>query len=117
MEIALERITRLGDGLLLKLSKLGLTELPPLPPTLMYLYCYKNALTSLQPLPPTLEFLSCSDNAITELPPLPSTLKYLYCHNNPIVYPPPEVLKNDVQYIRKWMEENPLTFVKSANKV
>jgi len=44
-------------------------------------------------------------------------LTRLYCYNNPIVYPPPEVLEESTKYIREWMNENPLTFVKSANKV
>jgi Leucine-rich repeat (LRR) protein len=137
MEIALERIAKLGDRTVFSLSRMGLTELPPLPPTLIEFYCYKNAITSLPPLPPTLEVLDCdgnqltelpplpstlvhlycSDNAITELPPLPSTLVHLYCRNNPIQYPPADVLNKSTAYIREWMNENPLTFVKSANKV
>ena len=119
----------------------GLTELPPLRPTLVRLWCRDNQLTSLPPLvsegnPPTLRMLDCRCNKLTELPPLPSTLRVLdcignaltslpplplalhslRCGDNPIVYPPPEVLKNDIPFIRKWMEENPLTFVKSALK-
>jgi hypothetical protein len=41
----------------------------------------------------------------------------LYCGYNPIQYPPADVLKESIVYIRDWMNENPLTFVKSANKV
>jgi Leucine-rich repeat (LRR) protein len=83
--------------------------------------CSDNQLTELPQLvsedPSTLMRLYCRSNQLTELPQLPSTLVELWCGNNPIQYPPPEVLKNDIQYIRKWMEENPLAFTKSANKV
>ena len=30
---------------------------------------------------------------------------------------PADVLKQSIEYIHDWMNENPLTFVKSANKV
>jgi hypothetical protein len=61
--------------------------------------------------------LECHDNALVELPTLPPKLESLHCGNNPMIYPPPEVSKNYIPYIRDWMEKNPLTFVKSANKV
>jgi hypothetical protein len=44
-------------------------------------------------------------------------LGYLNCDNNPFQYPPAYVLKESITYIREWMSENPLIFVKSANKV
>jgi Leucine-rich repeat (LRR) protein len=100
----------------------ALTELPQLPTTLVELYCGGNQLTELPQLgsegtPSKLVKLWCSDNQLTELPQLPSTLVELYCGNNPITYPPADVLKKSTKYIREWMNENPLTFVKSANKV
>jgi hypothetical protein len=61
--------------------------------------------------------LDCDDNQLTELPQLPPTLVYLYYANNPIQYPPRDVMRHDIEYARKWMEENPLSFTKSANKV
>jgi Leucine-rich repeat (LRR) protein len=85
MEIALERIANMRDGVL-DLSNLGLTELPPLPPTLVELDCRGNQLTELPQLvsedPSTLEYLNCRDNQLTELPQLPSTLVGLGCDNN-----------------------------------
>jgi hypothetical protein len=44
-------------------------------------------------------------------------LEELYCSDNQIQYPPADVLKKPIAYIREWMSENPLIFVKSANKV
>jgi Leucine-rich repeat (LRR) protein len=160
MEIALERIANMRDGVL-DLSNLGLTELPPLPPTLVeldcrgnqltelpqlvsedpstlkYLYCEGNQLTSLPQLPSTLRHLNCHSNQLTSLPQLPSTLSELHCSYNqltslpqlpstlnyldygynPIQYPPADVMEGSFADIRDWMSENPLTFVKSANKV
>jgi Leucine-rich repeat (LRR) protein len=141
MEIALERIANMRDGVL-NLSNLGLTELPQLvsegklsklvelycegnqltslpqlPSTLVKLYCYGNQLTELPQLPSTLECLDCYGNQLTELPQLPSTLVKLYCGGNQLQYPPANVSKKSIAYIREWMSENPLTFVKSANKV
>ena len=130
----------------LDVREFGLTELPPLRPTLVTLWCEYNQLTSLPPLvsegnpstlrmldcrcnkltelpplvsegnPSTLRALDCTGNALTSLPPLPLALHTLQCNDNPLIYPPPEVLKNDIPFIRKWMEENPPTFVKSALK-
>jgi Leucine-rich repeat (LRR) protein len=146
MEIALERIANMHNGTL-DLSHLGLTELPQLPSTLVRLYCRGNQLTSLPQLgsegtpstlvhlycggnqltslpqlgsegkPSMLMELYCNNNQLTELPQLPSTLVYLECGDNPIQYPPADVLGRLTKYIREWMHENPLTFVKSANKV
>jgi hypothetical protein len=58
-----------------------ITELPPLPPTLIELWCGYNKITKLPPLPPTLETLLCGYNNLTRLPHLPPTLKYLHCGN------------------------------------
>jgi Leucine-rich repeat (LRR) protein len=136
MEIALERIANMRDDIV-NLKHLGLTELPPLPSTLVelccsnnrltelpplppaleVLNCYGNQLTSLPPLPPTLRRLICNINELTSLPPLPPTLRELYYSYNPIIYPPPDVIDKPLQYIRKWMDENPPTYTKSANKV
>jgi Leucine-rich repeat (LRR) protein len=121
MEIALERIANMHDGELY-LPNLGLTELPPLvsegnQSTLVTLYCGGNQLTELPQLPSTLVNLYCEGNQLTSLPQLPYTLRSLRCGNNPIQYPPVDVMKKSIPYIREWMSENPLTFVKSANKV
>jgi hypothetical protein len=87
----------------------------------VHLYCYNNQLTELPQLvsedPSTLERLYCYGNQLTELPQLPSALRVLACSDNPIQYPPADVMKESIPYIRDWMSENPLTFVKSANKV
>jgi Leucine Rich repeats (2 copies) len=140
MEIALERIANMRDGVL-DLSHLGLTELPQLvsedpstlrylncsgnqltslpqlPSTLVKLYCMDNQLTSLPQLPSKLVDLCCGGNQLTSLPQLPSTLVRVWCMYNPFQYPPADVVKKPIAYIRDWMSENPLTFVKSANKV
>lgn len=74
----------------LDVSKLGLTELPPLPLNLKELYCSDNLLTSLpNPLPQTLELLGCTRNRLTELPPLPRGLKTLSCISNRLTSLPP----------------------------
>lgn len=101
MTIALQRIQQCVDKRL-DLSKLGLTELPPLPDDLIVLrcdlneltalpelpsslrvlHCHQNHLSSLPKLPPLLESLSCSHNHLTSLPFLPSSLKQLVCMRN-----------------------------------
>jgi Leucine-rich repeat (LRR) protein len=194
MKLALKRIADIHDGRL-DLSYLGLTELPPLPPTLLVLdctgnaltelpqlgsegtsstlkrlHCTGNALTSLPPLPSTLKYLYCGFNQLTELPQLPSTLVKLYCGNNQLtslpslpstlkeldcgfnmltklpslpltldlldyvknefIYPPSEITEHalaieeyycltghDIDFIRNWINENPLTLIKSTYKV
>jgi Leucine-rich repeat (LRR) protein len=103
MEIALERIANMRDGVL-DLSNLGLTELPQLgskgtPSTLKILYCMSNQLTKLPQLvsedPSTLEVLSCGGNQLTTLPQLPSTLVNLSCASNQLTELPqlPSTLK------------------------
>ena len=81
MEIALERISNCVNGEL-DLSRLGLTELPPIPEGITSLRCSHNPLTSLPRLPSTLEMLYCSYNQLTSLPELPPSLEYLQCSNN-----------------------------------
>jgi len=108
MAIALQRIQQCRDKRL-DLSKLGLTELPPLPadlimlrcdsneltslpelpPSLRILHCHSNQLSSLPELPPFLESLSCSHNHISSLPSLPSTLTQLVCIRNYLTSLPP----------------------------
>jgi hypothetical protein len=108
MTIALQRIQQCLDKRL-DLSKLGLTELPPLPddlivlrcdvneltflPTLpsslRVLHCHQNQLSSLPELPPFLESLSCSHNHISCLPALPSSLTQLVCMRNHLTALPP----------------------------
>ena len=108
MEIALQRIQQCRDKRL-DLSKLHLTELPPLPDDLIMLrcdsneltslpelpsslrilHCHSNHLSSLPELPPFLESLSCSHNHISSLPSLPSTLTQLVCIRNYLTSLPP----------------------------
>ena len=108
MTIALQRIQQCLDRRL-DLSKLGLTELPPLPddlimlrcdlneltslPTLpsslRVLHCHQNQLSSLPELPPFLESLSCSHTHISCLPALPSSLTQLVCMRNHLTALPP----------------------------
>ena len=108
MTIALQRIQQCLDKRL-DLSKLGLTELPPLPddlivlrcdlneltslPTLpsslRVLHCHQNHLSSLPELPPFLESLSCSHNHLISLPSLPSSLTQLICMRNHLTALPP----------------------------
>jgi len=60
-----------------------LTSLPPLPDSLVELWCSNNLLRRLpRPLPPRLVTLSCDDNQLIYLPSLPTTLKRLQCGNN-----------------------------------
>jgi len=108
MTIALQRIQQCLDRRL-DLSKLGLTELPPLPDDLIVLrcdlneltslpelpsslrvlHCHQNQLSSLPKLPPFLESLSCSHNHLTSLPSLPSSLTQLVCMRNHLSALPP----------------------------
>jgi len=108
MTIALQRIQQCVDKRL-DLSKLGLTELPPLPDDLIVLrcdlneltalpelpsslrvlHCHQNQLSSLPELPPFLESLSCSHNPLRSLPSLPSSLKQLVCMRNHLSALPP----------------------------
>jgi Leucine-rich repeat (LRR) protein len=88
----------------------------------VYLYCGNNQLTELPQLvsegkPSTLVHLYCGNNQLTKLPQLPPALVSLGYEINPIQYPPADVSDRSIAYIRKWMSENPLIFVKSANKV
>ena len=68
------------------LNCLGLTELPPLPPSLQRLYVSGNCLTSLgpHPLPAGLIELHCDRNQLATLGPypLPDTLLSLWCPLN-----------------------------------
>ena len=66
----------------LKISKLRLTELPILPPTLVTLDCSKNQLTQLPTLPSNLTVLNISKLRLIELPILPPTLVTLDCSYN-----------------------------------
>lgn len=84
MEIALQQIASMGPDKRLDLSQLGLTELPPLPPDVKVLRCYKNKLTRLPQLPKTLKELRCDNNLLEELPELPSKLEFLNCGYNQI---------------------------------
>ena len=81
MTIALQRIQQCLDRRL-DLSKLGLTELPPLPDDLIVLRCELNELTSLPTLPSSLQVLHCHQNQLSFLPKLPPLLESLSCSNN-----------------------------------
>ena len=59
-----------------------LVKLPPLPETLVELYCDNNCLTSLPQLNKGLEILYCVFNKLLWLPCLPETLVELYCDDN-----------------------------------
>ena len=83
MEIALQRIQQCRNRRL-DLSKLGLTELPPLPDDLIMLRCDSNELTSLPALPPSLRILHCHSNQLSSLPELPPFLESLSCSHNHI---------------------------------
>ena len=60
----------------------GLTELPELPDSLIYLDCSYNNLKKLPVLPNSLIYLNGNSNNLLELPNLPNELNYLYCYNN-----------------------------------
>lgn len=59
-----------------------LTSLPPLPASLVTLYCRYSSLISLPVLPDSLLFLFCGANKLTTLPPLPNGLIQLNCGGN-----------------------------------
>lgn len=59
-----------------------LTSLPPLPASLVTLYCRHSSLISLPVLPDSLLFLFCGGNKLTTLPPLPNGLIQLDCGGN-----------------------------------
>jgi Leucine-rich repeat (LRR) protein len=65
--------------------------LPPLPPSLQTLVCFRNQLSALpEPLPPTLQKLVCGANRIAALPfPLPESLHTLACGGNTLIALPP----------------------------
>jgi len=94
----------------------NLTKLPKLPQSLKELACYDNQLTEIPKLPQGLKGLACRNNNLTELPLLPQSLEKLLYIDNLLQYPPPEVMKRSLREIKEWMSENPLNFVKSADK-
>src|SRR4029078_1550078 len=74
-------------------SNNGLTRLPALPQSLIFLYCGYNQLQALN-IPEGLRGLYCSNNQLQTLR-LPSSIIALDCSDNPLVFltPPPESLK------------------------
>jgi Leucine-rich repeat (LRR) protein len=88
MQTAIQRIQQwiaAGDvNEFLRLDRLNLRELPPLPAEVQRLDCSANRLRELPALPAGLKRLVCSGNRLTGLPnPLPAGLERLYCsHNN-----------------------------------
>ena len=103
----IETWSKKGDtDAFLDLTLLGLTELPPIPPTVeainismnrfsilpalpdsvKRLYCSYNFLTSIDVLPPNLEILYCDNNYICEIScQLPATVQLLYCKVNRLI--------------------------------
>jgi len=104
MEEALRRVASWKSGFL-HLSYFGLTELPPLPPTLTKLSCSNNKLTSLPALPAGLETLECENNNLTSLPAFPATLTYLYCAGNQLT----KLLALPPTLAELWCYDNKLT--------
>ncbi len=88
-ELLLHLLERSRTTRVLDISKLNITELPPLPNNLLSLSCYKTPLTTLPPLPDTLEEIDCSFTRIRTLPKhLPQNLKYLTAVETPLTeYP------------------------------
>ncbi len=84
MNIAIRRIknwlTNPSIYFRLDLSRLQLTQLPPIPTNCTSLDCTFNCLTELPDLPDIIELL-CSHNQLTSLPALPKC-KVLYCRGN-----------------------------------
>lgn len=75
----------LPNGLqFLDISFNSLTQLPPLPPTLLHLNCGNNLLETLPILPPTLHVLLCEFNKLVILPTLPTSLINLNLMNNQV---------------------------------
>jgi len=62
----------------------ALTTLPALPISLKVLYCWGNQLSSLPALPAGLTELGCFQNQLRSLPTLPQSLIKLECYNNQI---------------------------------
>jgi hypothetical protein len=71
--------------MVLSVSNLNLTVLPPIPSTVKNLDCAGNRLTALPELPQSLKILTCSRNQLTNLPELPGSLYMLFCDNNRLV--------------------------------
>ena len=62
----------------------SLTNLSPLPNSLIFLQCYNNTQIKSLPevLPPFLVYFGCAYNVFTSMPVLPTSLKYLFCDYN-----------------------------------
>lgn len=70
----------------LKLCRLRLTSLPPLPNSVKSFWCSNTLITSLpEELPSSLERLFCFETCIKKLPKLPNTLTLLLCFNSPLI--------------------------------
>lgn len=70
-------------------SNSSISDLPPLPPSLVYLSCSNCSITGLPELPETLETLACDYNFLPVLPPLPPNLKHLNAAHNRLLTLPP----------------------------
>ena len=88
MNSAIQRIRNCKNGIL-DLSDLGLTRLPPIPPTIKTLRCQGNSLSVLPPLHNGLEVLDFTRNFVNFLPPLPATVTTLKCQDNLLRNLPP----------------------------
>ena len=93
----LKYFEKIVNDIVIDCSCQNLYELPELPDTLEYLFCYHNNLTSLPELPNNLKELYCSNNKITELPILPEGLQYLSCEGNYLPY-------KDLKGYNEWLE-------------
>jgi Leucine-rich repeat (LRR) protein len=88
------RLANPSERGIVSLSSLNLTVLPPIPNTVLGLYCSNNQLTQLPELPAGLKFLNCERNQLTQLPELPDGLLDLECNHNQLTRLPelPEML-------------------------
>ncbi|MCW3124574.1 MAG: hypothetical protein JWO03_232, partial [Bacteroidetes bacterium] len=74
-----------------------LTFLPPLPESLINLYCQDNQITSIASLPPNLQVLNCFLNQLSTIPALPNSLISLDCEDNLLTSLPS--LPNNLYYL------------------
>jgi hypothetical protein len=82
LEEAYYRCRTFRAGYTLDLSKLELTEVPPLPRGVKHLYISSNLLTALPELPEGIEMLSVNNNQLTTLPKIPDSVQTIYCERN-----------------------------------
>jgi hypothetical protein len=93
------------DSILIR--PIGLTELPVLPPSLVYLNVSGNPV-KLPTLPTGLRSLLCANCRIEELPDLPDTIEYLDARNNNI---------KDITKLPKYLFQSPIGKTNSPNTI